>query len=81
MPFTLDDLTRIARESIGDPRLTLGERMSAGDVPGWDSLNHTIITMAIGAEYGVELQPRTLAEARDFGEVVAIVNKAIDARG
>ncbi len=80
MPFTLDDLTRIARESIGDPRLTLGEGMSAGDVPGWDSLNHTIITMAIGAEYGVDLQPRALGEAGDFGQVVALVNKAIDAR-
>ncbi len=79
MPFTLDDLTRVAREAIGDPRLQLLPQMGAADVAGWDSLNHTIITMAIGAEYGVELQPRRLAEARNFGEVVAMVNTAIDA--
>jgi acyl carrier protein len=80
MTFSLDDLTRIARESIGDPRLELRPQMSASDLAGWDSLNHTIITMAIADEYGLALQPRQLAEARDFGEVVAMVNKAIDAR-
>ncbi len=79
MSFTIDDLTRIARESIGDPRLVLGEQMSAADVPGWDSLNHTIITMTIGAEYGVELRPKRLGEARTFSELVAMVNMEIDA--
>ncbi len=80
MPFTLEDLTRIARETIGDPRLQLSPGMGAADIAGWDSLNHTIITMAIGAEYGLELQPRRLAEASNFGELVAMVNKAMDAR-
>ena len=80
MAFTLDDLTRIARETIGDPRLVLGQAMTASQVPGWDSLNHTIITMAIGAEYGVDLKPKQLGEARSFGELVAMVNEAIGAR-
>ncbi len=79
MRFTIEDLGRIAREEIGNPRLTLREDMSADDVPVWDSLNHTIITMAIGAEYGVELAPKRLGQARTFGELVALVNQAIDA--
>jgi acyl carrier protein len=79
MSFTLEDLVRIAREETGDPRLDLRDDMSAADVAAWDSLNHTIITMAIGAEYGVELQPKRLGEARNFGELVAMVNRAIDA--
>ena len=79
MPFTLDDLIRIAREETGNPRLTLREDMSADDVPAWDSLNHTIITMAIGAEYGLELTPKQLGDCRTFGELVAVVNQAIDA--
>ncbi len=80
MSFTIEDLIRIAREEIGNPRLTLREDMSADDVAEWDSLNHTIITMAIGAEYGVELTPKGLGEARTFGELIALVNQAIDAR-
>ncbi len=79
MSFTLKDLIRIAREAIGDPRLTLGEDMSADDVPAWDSLNHTIITMAIGAEYGVELTPKRTGEARTFGELIVLVNQAMGA--
>ena len=79
MRFTIEDLVRIAREEIGNPRLVLREDMSADDVPVWDSLNHTIITMAIGAEYGVELTPKRLGEAQTFGELVAVVNQAIDA--
>ncbi len=80
MGFTIQDLTRIARDSIGDPRLVIGEAMAADDVAGWDSLNHTIITMTIGAEYGVDLQPKKLGQARNFGELVAMVNEAIDGR-
>ncbi len=80
MSFTIEDLVRIAREEIGDPRLVLREDMSADDVPVWDSLNHTIITMAIGAQYGVHLTPKRLGEVRTFGELVAVVNQAIDAR-
>ena len=80
MSFTIEDLIRIAREEIGNPRLTLREDMSADDVAEWDSLNHTIITMAIGAEYEVALTPKRLGEARTFGELIAMVNQAIDAR-
>jgi acyl carrier protein len=77
MSFTLEDLIRIAREAIGDPRLTLRADMSADDVPAWDSLSHTIITMAIGSEYGVELTPKQTGEARTFGELVVLVNQAM----
>ena len=79
MSFTIEDLIRVAREATGDPRLTLREDMSADDVPLWDSLNHPIITMAIAAEYGVPLTPKRLGEARTFGELIAVVNQAIDA--
>ena len=79
MSFTIEDLIRIAREETGDPRLVLREDMSADDVALWDSLNHTIITMAIAAEYGVPLTPKQLGAAQTFGELVAVVNQAIDA--
>ncbi len=79
MAFTIDDLNRIARETIGDRRLILTEAMSAVDAPGWDSLNHTIITLAIGETFGVDLKPRRLGEAKTFGELIAIVNQTIDA--
>ena len=74
MTLTIDDLTRIARETIGDHRITLTPEMAAVDVPGWDSLNHTLITLEIGADQGLEIEPRTLAKAVNFAELIVIVN-------
>lgn len=37
----------------------------ADDVPGWDSLSHTILTMSLEDEFGVVLPP----EAREFADV------------
>ena len=45
--FTLADLQAIAREVIGDREIELAPGMSANDVPGWDSLNHTLIAVEI----------------------------------
>ena len=74
MTFTIEDLTRIARETIGNQRIALAPEMTAVDVPGWDSLNHTLITLEIGADQGLEIEPRTLAKAANFAEMIAIVN-------
>ena len=77
MSFTLEDLARIAREAIGDRRLELTPAMAAGDVPGWDSLNHTVISMTIASEFDVALTPKQLGAAENFGAVVAMVNRAL----
>ena len=77
MSFTIEDLTRIARETIGDRRIQLTPTMAAKDVPGWDSLNHTVISMTIAAEFGLELTPKQLGEAETFGAVVDLVNRTI----
>jgi acyl carrier protein len=79
MSFTIEDLTRIAREAIGDRRIQLTPAMAAKDVPGWDSLNHTVISMTIASEFGVDLTPKQLGEAETFGAVIELVNRAMGA--
>jgi len=81
MSFTIEDLTRIARETIGDRRIELTPAMAAVDVPGWDSLNHTVISMTIAFEFGLELTPKQLGAAANFGEVVAMVNRVLGEAG
>lgn len=73
--FALDDLCAIARELIGDPTVTLSPQMSASDVPGWDSLNHTLITFAIAKATGVSLEAEETARAETFAALVAMVNE------
>jgi acyl carrier protein len=74
--FTLNDLQDIAREVIGDPDIVLTPEMNAEDVPGWDSLNHTLIALEIAGRFGVHVDAPALAELRSFGEVVAKVNSS-----
>jgi acyl carrier protein len=81
MSFTLEDLNRIARETIGVRNLVLAAGMTAKDVPGWDSLNHTIIAMTIASEFGVELTPKQMGDAEDFGALVAMVDRALGEGG
>ncbi|MBU8545411.1 MULTISPECIES: acyl carrier protein [Roseomonadaceae] len=71
--FTLADLEAIAREVIGDRDIALTAEMAAADVPGWDSLNHTLISVEIEGRSGAEVDAQQLAECATFGDLVAFV--------
>jgi acyl carrier protein len=75
--FTLDDLQKIAREIIGDRDIVLAPQMSADDVPGWDSLNHTLITLEIAGRFGANVEAPELGGIPTFGEVVTFINHRI----
>lgn len=72
-PFTLAHLQSIAREIIGDRDLVLRPEQSAPDVPGWDSLNHTLISVEIESGAGVDVSSEELAAQPDFGALVELV--------
>jgi acyl carrier protein len=75
--FTLNDLTDIAKSVIGSRRIRLTDEMTARDVPGWDSLNHTLIAVELSTRLGREFGAKELAQARNFGEVIALINARI----
>jgi acyl carrier protein len=72
-PFTLEHLQTIAREIIGDRELVLRGDQSAADVPGWDSLNHTLISVEIEARAEADVDSQMLAEQPNFGALVEFV--------
>lgn len=78
--FTLGDLQEIARDIIGDDDIFLAPEMCAQDVPGWDSLSHTIISVEIAARTGHEMDAQVLAQFDNFGDMVGYVNKIIGDR-
>lgn len=75
MSFTLGQLTAIAAGVVGVARLELKPDGSAKAVPGWDSLNHTLITFGINEACGTELEPGETAACATFAELVALVNQ------
>lgn len=73
--LTLHDLSAIAHDVIGGRKApVLTAEMSAKDVPGWDSLNHTLIVMEIADRIGTEIGAREVADLASFGDLIAYVN-------
>jgi acyl carrier protein len=72
--FTIQHLQDIARDVIGDTDITLSPSMSANDVPGWDSLNHTLIAMEIAGRFTPDVDAQQLGRLATFGDLVEFVN-------
>ena len=72
--FTIQHLQDIARDVIGDTDITLSPSMSANDVPGWDSLNHTLIAMEIAGRFTPDVDAQQLGRLATFGDLIAFVN-------
>jgi acyl carrier protein len=68
--FTLADLQEAAREVIGDDEIELRPDMTANDVPGWDSLNHTLICVEVGLRIGRRVEPQEMAALPNFAAMV-----------
>jgi acyl carrier protein len=72
--FTLLDLQEIAREVLDDGDIVLSPSMNVNDVPGWDSLNHTLITLEIAGRFNAKIEAPQLGRLANFGDLVNFVN-------
>lgn len=75
MTFSLDDLQAIARDVIEDDEIELKDDQLPADIPGWDSLRHTLIVLEINASVGCDLSGSETHALGDFGELVRYVNE------
>lgn len=68
-------LQQAAREETGEAGVVLTPGMVAAEVPGWDSLTHTRIMLAVEERLGIELDIRQTYEAADMGALVAVLRR------
>ena len=73
--LTLALLRDVARQVIGDRDIVLAETMTAVDVAGWDSLNHTLIVMEVAQRLDVSLDAYELGQCPTIGALIAAVNR------
>lgn len=74
--FMLANLEEVAAEVIGR-RLRLEIDQSSLDIPGWDSLNNTLIALDISNHFAIELSAEDLGKCANFGDLLEIVNTKI----
>lgn len=66
----IERLTTIFRDVFDDPSLELRDGLTAADVPGWDSLTHINLIVAVEKQFRIRL---TTAEMRGLTNVGAFV--------
>ena len=50
---------------------------TSADVPGWDSLSHSVLLMALEDRFGIELPLDRAYEANNVGEMVDLINQLL----
>ena len=53
------------------------DRLAAKDVPGWDSVAHFNLIMALEDEFGVEFDSTRIYVLRDVGQLIALLDEEI----
>ncbi len=71
-----DILSRIAavvRDVVGDDSIELRMNTVAQDVPGWDSMAHINIIVALEHEFRMKFKTASLEEAQNTGDLVKLI--------
>jgi acyl carrier protein len=71
-----DHLVAAIREEIDAPGAVIEPQMTAGDVPGWDSLAHVRIVMNVEDRTGAVITVKDTYAAATVGELCDIVERA-----
>jgi acyl carrier protein len=70
-----DRLTNVIRKELSLGELTLTEETVAPEVPGWDSLSHVRILLAVEEEFGIRFRSLEVMRLKTVGDLQALVSR------
>jgi acyl carrier protein len=68
---TIEALTQILRDVIGDDHIVLEAGTRRSEVPGWDSFAYINFIVAVEMQFGVKFGIADVEAFADVGEIVA----------
>jgi len=77
----LGELQLIFRRVLEDDQLELTETMTAPDVPGWDSLGHLNLVIAIEKHFGIRFATAEISRLKEPGQNVGTLIALINSKG
>lgn len=66
----LDEVQEIFRDGFDDDELDLAEPATAADIPGWDSLMHINLIIAMENHFGIKFATAEISELKNEGKNV-----------
>lgn len=77
MDTLIKDVTEIYRRVLKDPELELTPETTADDVPGWDSLNHTILMAEVQKHFQIKFTLKEVVRFRNVGDMMIKINERL----
>ncbi len=74
-------LTEIFRDLFADGALVLRPEMTARDVPGWDSIKHISLIVAIEERFGVKWRASEIDGLKNVGDIERTVRTKLSQTG
>lgn len=68
-------LTTVFRETFDLKDLMIEEATTATDVPGWDSLAHINLVLAVEKAFAIKLSVREVRLMKNVGDLIALIEK------
>jgi acyl carrier protein len=78
---TLARLTAVFRDVLDDDDLGLTRATTAADIPGWDSLAHVRLILAVQKAFNVKFSAAQVTKLKNVGELVDLVDQKAGAAG
>jgi acyl carrier protein len=75
MKVTIEDLQPIFRDVLEDDDLTIHESTVAADVPGWDSMNHIYLVVAIEKHFKFKFTTYQIQNWKCVGDILKDLDK------
>ncbi len=69
----LAQLNIIFREVLDLPDLILTPATTASDVPGWDSLTHVQLVVAVEKQFGMRFTAKEIRSFANVGDMCAVI--------
>jgi len=75
-----NDVQQIFRDVFGDDQLVLTDTMTAADVPGWDSLGHLNLIIAMEKRFGIKFATAEISRLKDEGQNVGTLLALVETK-
>lgn len=71
----IDRIEALVRDELDDDAISIQRSTRAVDVPGWDSLAHVRIVVAIERAFDVRFPMSAIGDVRDVGGLVDLIRR------
>jgi acyl carrier protein len=73
-----DKLKKTIMDELKLDEFDFNEDSTADQVPGWDSLSHINVILAVEKEFNIRFKPYELLKLKNIGELQSLINSKLN---